>query len=105
MTLAAGIVDSAPRLQSALAGKAGDDANKALHTKEAELRQSCGSNPSVRCDVVSLYHGRVYDLYRYKRYTDVRLRVYLATHLRGARVGRAPSRTRSGCRNLPIRPW
>jgi hypothetical protein len=57
----------------ALAGKTGDDANKALHAKEAELQQSCGSDPSVRCDVVSLYQGGVYDLYRYKRYTDVRL--------------------------------
>jgi hypothetical protein len=27
----------------------------------------------VRCDLVSLYHGGVYDLYHYKRYQDVRL--------------------------------
>jgi hypothetical protein len=40
---------------------------------EAELQQSCGSDKSVRCDVVSLYHGGIYDLYRYKRYNDVRL--------------------------------
>ena len=60
-------------IQDALAGKTGDDANNGLHAKEAELQQSCGTNPDVRCDVVSLYHGGVYDLYRYKRYTDVRL--------------------------------
>ena len=57
----------------AMAGKTGDEANKALHAKEAELQQSCGPDKSVRCDVVSLYHGGIYDLYRYKRYYDVRL--------------------------------
>ena len=57
----------------AMAGKTGDEANKALHAKEAEWQQSCGSDKSVRCDVVSLYHGGIYDLYRYKRYNDVRL--------------------------------
>jgi len=35
-----------------MAGKTGDEANKALHAKEAELQQSCGSDRSVRCDVV-----------------------------------------------------
>ncbi len=67
------IRDVTKDVQSALAGKTGHDANRALHAKEAELQQSCGSGDSVRCDVVSLYHGGVYDLYRYKRYTDVRL--------------------------------
>src|ERR1700723_3144490 len=67
------IRDVSKEVQGAMAGKTGDDANKALHAKQAELQQSCGSSPSVRCDVVSLYHGGVYDLYRYKRYTDVRL--------------------------------
>ncbi|MGC2246368.1 MAG: S46 family peptidase, partial [Terriglobales bacterium] len=60
-------------IQGVTAGKTGDAANKALHAKEADLQQSCGSGASVRCDVVSLYHGGVYDLYHYKRYTDVRL--------------------------------
>jgi len=67
------IRDVTEEVQGAMAGKTGDDANKALHAKQAELQQSCGSDPGVRCDVVSLYHGGVYDLYRYKRYTDVRL--------------------------------
>lgn len=60
-------------VQSATAGKTGDAANKALNAKRAELQKSCGSDPAVRCDLVSLYHGGVYDLYRYKKYTDVRL--------------------------------
>ena len=67
------IRDVTAEVMGATAGKTGDAANKALHAKEAELQQSCGSDPSVRCDVVSLYHGGIYDLYRYKRYTDVRL--------------------------------
>ena len=57
----------------AMSGKSGDAANKALNAKRAELEQSCGSDASVRCDLVSLYHGGIYDLYRYKRYDDVRL--------------------------------
>ena len=67
------IRDVTKEIQAATAGKTGDEANKALHAKEAELQQSCGSDQSVRCDVVSLYHGGVYDLYHYKRYDDVRL--------------------------------
>jgi hypothetical protein len=67
------IRDVTADVQGVLAGKTGDEANRALHAKEADLQQSCGSDPGIRCDVVSLYHGGVYDLYRYKRYTDVRL--------------------------------
>jgi hypothetical protein len=57
----------------ATAGKTGDASNSALRAKVAELQQSCGSDPAVLCQVVSLYEGGVYDLYRYKRYNDVRL--------------------------------
>lgn len=67
------IRDVTEEVQKALAGKTGDAANTALHAKEAELQQSCGSDPHTRCDVVSLYEGGVYDLYRYRRYDDVRL--------------------------------
>jgi len=67
------IRDVTSEVQQAMAGKTGNAANTALHAKEAELQQSCGSDPSTRCDVVSLYEGGVYNLYQYKRYTDVRL--------------------------------
>jgi hypothetical protein len=67
------IRDVTKDMLEALTGKTGDAANKALNAKRAELEQSCGSDASVRCDVVSLYQGGVYDLYRYKRYNDVRL--------------------------------
>ena len=67
------IRDVTSDVQAAMAGKTGDAANKALYAKRAELQQSCGSDAGVRCDLVTLYHGGVYDLYRYKRYTDVRL--------------------------------
>jgi hypothetical protein len=60
-------------VQSAIRGKSGDAANKALHAEDARLQEACGSDPSTRCDVVSLYHGGIYDVYRYKRYNDVRL--------------------------------
>ncbi len=67
------IRDVTAEVQNATAGKTGDASNKAFNAKRAELQKSCGSDPSVRCDLVSLYHGGVYDLYRYKRYDDVRL--------------------------------
>lgn len=41
----------------------------AINTLEQEERQKTG----LRCDVVTLFKGGAYHLYRYKRYTDVRL--------------------------------
>jgi hypothetical protein len=67
------IDDITRTIRAATAGKTGAAANAALRGAEARAQQSCGGDRAVRCDVVSLYHGGVYDLYRYKRYTDVRL--------------------------------
>ena len=52
-----------------------DDAaiNKAQKEKMSALEKECADRTKMRCDVVTLYHGGVYNLYTYKKYTDVRL--------------------------------
>ena len=39
----------------------------------AALEKQCAAATGNRCDVVTLYSGGQYDLYQYKKYTDVRL--------------------------------
>jgi Peptidase S46 len=41
---------------------------------EAEITRECeGGDAAIRCDVVALYSGAIFKLYRYRRYLDVRL--------------------------------
>jgi hypothetical protein len=67
------ITDVTARIHAATAGKTGADANAALRAATVQVQQSCGSDQTIRCDLVSLYHGGIYDVYRYKHYDDVRL--------------------------------
>ena len=39
----------------------------------SQIELNCNKATGLRCDVVTLYSGAVYQLYRYKKYTDVRL--------------------------------
>jgi hypothetical protein len=41
--------------------------------KIAKIEKACHEQTGLRCDVVTLYSGGAYHLYRYKKYTDVRL--------------------------------
>jgi hypothetical protein len=47
--------------------------NKAQKEKMSAIEKECSDRTHNRCDVVTLYHGGVYNLYTYKKYTDVRL--------------------------------
>jgi hypothetical protein len=47
--------------------------NKAQKEKMAQLEKACADKSGNRCDVVTLYQGGVFNLYRYQKYTDVRL--------------------------------
>ena len=49
------------------------DRFEAQRAATAEVEKVCKDETGLRCDVVKLYAGGIFDLYRYKRYTDVRL--------------------------------
>ncbi len=46
---------------------------KARRAARARIEKQCQDETGLRCDVVSLYHGGQYWLYRSRKYTDVRL--------------------------------
>jgi hypothetical protein len=47
--------------------------NQARKAAMARIEKECAAASGNRCDVVTLYSGGRYDLYQYKKYTDVRL--------------------------------
>ncbi|WP_309646472.1 S46 family peptidase [Phenylobacterium sp.] len=68
------IVDLTKDIKAASAGKTGQDFVKARDAAMAGAEQAaCGSDPLVRCQVVSLYRGGQFKLYKYRKYADVRL--------------------------------
>jgi hypothetical protein len=54
-------------------GMSDADANIAMKGEMSRLEKACNESTKNRCDVVTLYAGGRYDLYTYKKYTDVRL--------------------------------
>ncbi|HJW14976.1 MAG TPA: S46 family peptidase [Thermoanaerobaculia bacterium] len=40
---------------------------------QAKLEKDCNEKTGLRCNTITLYSGGEYDLYKYKKYTDVRL--------------------------------
>ena len=68
------IEDVTDRVKSAVQpGMSPDDANKARNNVIAQIEKESREKTGLRSDVVTLYQGGVYNLYRYKRYDDVRL--------------------------------
>ena len=59
--------------QAIPAGAAGEDAAKARRMVFAEIEKESHDKTGLRSDVITLYQGGAYHLYRYKRYTDIRL--------------------------------
>ncbi len=54
-------------------GMSAADANKERQKAMSEIEQASKDKTGLRSDVVTLYGGARYHLYRYKQYTDVRL--------------------------------
>jgi len=67
------ISDVTARLKKATAGLEGQAFQDARKAETGKIEAECQSTPALRCSVVSLYHGGVYSLYKYRRYQDVRL--------------------------------
>src|SRR6185437_791967 len=70
----AAISDVTPQMQAAGRGLTGEALVKARTAAEATIeKQGCGDDPKFRCQVVDLYHGGQFKLYKYRKYSDVRL--------------------------------
>ncbi|HMK30031.1 MAG TPA: S46 family peptidase [Terriglobales bacterium] len=69
-----GIEDVTSKVNSAVTKEMKSaEAGAALRAAMAAIERDCASSTGLRCDVVTLYSGGMYQLYRYKKYTDVRL--------------------------------
>ncbi len=69
-----GIEDVTAKVKTAApASMSTADAGQAQRSAMSAIEQDCATSTGLRCDVVTLYSGEVYNLYRYKKYTDVRL--------------------------------
>ncbi|MEJ0049562.1 MAG: S46 family peptidase [Rhodospirillales bacterium] len=66
------ITDVTAQVEAATAGKSDRAFHEAERTAKAAIESKCGTGADVRCQVVTLYEGGVYDLYKYKRYQDIR---------------------------------
>jgi hypothetical protein len=67
------ITDVTQRIRAATKGLEGEAYHKALQGEMANVEKECQTSAELRCDVVTLYQGGVYDLYEYRRFQDVRL--------------------------------
>jgi hypothetical protein len=67
------ITDVTKQMEAATSGKSDRAFHEAERAAKAQIESACGTAADVRCEVVTLYQGGVYDLYKYKRYQDVRV--------------------------------
>ncbi|HET9452274.1 MAG TPA: S46 family peptidase [Aggregicoccus sp.] len=68
------MTDITQRLHAATRGKTGAAFNTALKAEMTRAETECAKGASdVRCDVVTLFNGGKYSLYKYRRFQDVRL--------------------------------
>ena len=54
-------------------GMSAAESGQAQRAAMSQVEKDCSTSTGLRCDVVIFYSGQVYNLYKYKKYTDVRL--------------------------------
>jgi hypothetical protein len=68
------ITDVTKRVTAAGAGMGGSDLVKARTAVSAQIeKEMCGDDKTLRCQTVRLYQGGQYKVYKYRKYSDVRL--------------------------------
>ncbi len=67
------ITDVTARVMKAAEGLADAAANDKKKAEMSAIEKECATSDKLRCEVVTLYNGGVYDLYQYRRHQDVRL--------------------------------
>ena len=67
------ITDVTQRVQDATRDAKPESFNDVQRATLAAIEKECGTADDVRCEVVTLYQGGRYDLYKYRRYQDIRL--------------------------------
>jgi hypothetical protein len=67
------ITDVTERVRKATAGLQDQRHNDVEKAELSKIEKACATSADVRCDVVTLYRGGIYNLYKYQRFQDVRL--------------------------------
>ncbi|MDB5364618.1 MAG: hypothetical protein JWM77_545 [Rhodospirillales bacterium] len=67
------MTDVTDQIAKAVDGKSGADLAAAQRAAQASLEKDCATASDIRCNVVTLYQGGRYELYKYKHYDDLRL--------------------------------
>src|SRR5260370_26491828 len=67
------ITDVTQQMEAATSGKSDREFHEAERAAKAKIESACGTAADVGWEGVTLYQGGVYDLYKYKRYQDVRV--------------------------------
>lgn len=69
-----GIEDVTEKVEAGVKpGMSAAEAGQAQRASMSQVEKDCSTSTGLRCDVVIFYSGQVYNLYKYKKYTDVRL--------------------------------
>ena len=69
-----GIEDVTDKINAGVkAGMSAAEIGQAQRSSMSQVEKDCTTATGLRCDVVTFYSGQVYNLYKYKKYTDVRL--------------------------------
>jgi len=69
-----GIEDVTSKINAGVkAGMSAAEIGTAQRSAMSQVEKDCTTATGLRCDVVTFYSGQVYNLYKYKKYTDVRL--------------------------------